>query len=239
MIALDQMPPVNQGPRCDVADSGLCRQDLCPRSQSASRLVTRIDRNALYLTYDDGPNGDTTLRLLDLLDSENARATFFVSGEAMTTTTDAKIVRTIASRHHAIGNHGLRHLRNACPEFCTMAQRLREECGVETALIRPPFGSRCVAANFLSTNSAAIGVGWSLAFSDWFPVDLHEAKALAAAAVAPGTIVLLHDGVAPGSRYTDRSQVLPLTRLLARVAREKGLPLECIPSDGHPNRIEA
>ncbi|MBL9005113.1 MAG: polysaccharide deacetylase family protein [Myxococcales bacterium] len=192
-----------------------------------------MDRNALYLTYDDGPNGDTTLRLLDLLDRENAHATFFVSGESMTTASDAAIIRATAAHHHTIGNHGLRHLPNVCPEFCTMARRLWEECSVATTLIRPPFGSRCAANNVLRTHRSAVGLGWSLAFSDWLPVDLDEAKAQAEAQVAPGTIVLLHDGVAPGSRYADRSQVLPLTQLLVRVARDQGLSLESIPSDLH------
>src|SRR5215510_7189617 len=62
------------------------------------------------LTFDDGPDPETTPRLLRLLAAGNARATFFVVGERAAR--HPEIARAIVDEGHEVANHTWRH-RNA------------------------------------------------------------------------------------------------------------------------------
>jgi peptidoglycan-N-acetylglucosamine deacetylase len=59
-----------------------------------------------YLTFDDGPSINT-IRILDTLKQHNIRATFFVTGNNTTGSTD--IYRRIVSEGHTLGNHTYTH----------------------------------------------------------------------------------------------------------------------------------
>src|SRR5438309_3074709 len=62
------------------------------------------DPPSVYLTYDDGPNPTTTPDLLDVLEREQVRATFFLIDRHITDRT-APIVRRIAAGGHALALH--------------------------------------------------------------------------------------------------------------------------------------
>ncbi|HSU39494.1 MAG TPA: polysaccharide deacetylase family protein, partial [Polyangiaceae bacterium] len=61
-------------------------------------------RAEVALTFDDGPNPETTPRVLALLAEHGARATFFVIGEKVLA--HAGLVRAIANAGHVVGVHG-------------------------------------------------------------------------------------------------------------------------------------
>lgn len=61
------------------------------------------------LSYDDGPNPDSTPRLLDLLDAAGAKATFFLSGVRAVRHPD--IVGAIVAGGHHVYGHGWDHIR--------------------------------------------------------------------------------------------------------------------------------
>ena len=79
------------------------------------------------LTFDDGPKGEVTLEILDILDKYNAKSVWFVSGfnfgwdykadpnkaEQFTT-----LIKEIDKRGHMIANHTWKHenLRKITPE---------------------------------------------------------------------------------------------------------------------------
>ena len=62
---------------------------------------------ALYLTFDDGPDPEYTPRILDVLELFQARATFFVLGEACVR--HPQLVRRIHRAGHALGSHTFNH----------------------------------------------------------------------------------------------------------------------------------
>src|SRR5438876_11580779 len=75
-----------------------------PRAQFFGSTICRTNSaRKLAITFDDGPNPAVTPRLLDLLDRYTARATFFLIGRWAQACPG--IVREIAARGHAIGNH--------------------------------------------------------------------------------------------------------------------------------------
>ena len=97
----------------------------------------------VYLTFDDGP-GPHTKDLLDLLDSYNVKATFFV-----TATEDSSLMSDIVLRGHSIGIHTVTHDYQqiySSPEaffddLYAMQKLIYDQTGVLTTLMRFPGGS--------------------------------------------------------------------------------------------------
>ena len=93
----------------------------------------------LYLTFDDGPDPETTPNLLKLLASYDAKATFFCS--ASNAQDHPELIRQIIAEGHQIGNHGLHHLngwQSSKEEYLkdvTDSQKI-----IDSNLFRPPYG---------------------------------------------------------------------------------------------------
>ena len=68
------------------------------------------NRKIAYLTFDDGPSTTVTPKILDVLEANNIKGTFFVIGSAVDKSEDNKeILKDIAKEGHAIANHGYSH----------------------------------------------------------------------------------------------------------------------------------
>ena len=70
----------------------------------------------LLFSFDDGPNWQTTPRLLEYLDQQGIRAVFFLSmsrmlGEGYREAQQRSIALTIARRGHLVANHTLQHVQ--------------------------------------------------------------------------------------------------------------------------------
>lgn len=76
-------------------------------SVNAEDIRTHGEEKQAFLTFDDGPSKDVTLRILDILDEYNIKATFFVIGN-MCEKNDS-VLKQIHSRKHSIGNHSYSH----------------------------------------------------------------------------------------------------------------------------------
>lgn len=101
--------------------------------------------NALFLTFDDGPDPAATPALLALLADLDVPATFFLTGENLWL--ERRRLERYDYSPHALGSHGFRHR----PHLLVGAERLAREldltdrlvkrCGGRpTALMRPPYG---------------------------------------------------------------------------------------------------
>lgn len=122
-----------------------------PALYAAKRTVEELPQESrvCYLTFDDGPS-ENTLKVLEILKRYDAKATFFLIGENITEET-APIVKQILAEGHAVGIHANVHsyeklYRSAdsfLADYESLAKRLREEFGIETALFRFPGGSAC------------------------------------------------------------------------------------------------
>ena len=60
-----------------------------------------------YLTFDDGPSPNITPKILDILQEENIKASFFVIGKKVKE--QPNIVKRIYEEGHFIGNHSYSH----------------------------------------------------------------------------------------------------------------------------------
>ncbi len=67
-------------------------------------------RKIAYLTFDDGPSTTVTPKILEVLEHHNFNGTFFIIGNEVDKSEHSKdILKDIAKKGHAIGNHGYSH----------------------------------------------------------------------------------------------------------------------------------
>jgi peptidoglycan-N-acetylglucosamine deacetylase len=140
-------------------------------------------RREIALTFDDGPNPAITPQLLELLERHSARATFFLIGRFARACPE--LVREIAARGHAIGNHTETHCNLAvlsssrtmeeiarCRESIAgaLARGTGEARGAARGLawMRPPFGYRGPQTGNAVRRAGLRGVAmWSLVCYEW------------------------------------------------------------------------
>lgn len=110
--------------------------------------VVGLGPKQVALTFDDGPDPQTTRRVLDILDRHCVKATFFMVG--IYAERHPEIVREVAARGHTIGAHTWSHPNNLRHFSLTQAQReiRRGFAAVEAALARAPEESRDRLAPF-------------------------------------------------------------------------------------------
>lgn len=121
------------------------RELLKKENEELRQRLLPFEKRA-YLTFDDGPSSNTLL-ILDILKTENIKATFFVNGRP--SEEDLAILKRTASEGHAIGNHTYSHdyrtiyrdTASFLRDFTQLETLLKEEVGVSTPLYRFPGGS--------------------------------------------------------------------------------------------------
>ena len=127
------------------------------------------DKPMVALTFDDGPNGESSRQILDCLETNGVVATFFEIG------CNVKEYPDVAKRAYdlgcEIGSHTFSHkaLTNMSAEEREQDRQLCKETfesaiGVEPKLIRPPQGS---VVHSIMDASDQIFVGWSVDTEDW------------------------------------------------------------------------
>jgi peptidoglycan/xylan/chitin deacetylase (PgdA/CDA1 family) len=195
------------------AAAGVCSwASVNPRAQLFGRVVSRLDKpNAIALTFDDGPNPAVTPRLLQLLDDNQVRATFFMIGKHVRACPE--LAREVVARGHAVGNHTETHpnlfwcSRKENERQLGLAQEAIESATrTRPSVMRPPYGSR---NPFLARAARQFGyrvITWTLIGFDWEPQPLPKLVDRLRP-VSGGYIVCLHDG-APEALNADRSLTL-------------------------------
>ena len=102
----------------------------------------------LAITFDDGPNPAITPKLLDLLDRQKVRATFFVVGKYVRQ--HPELIRETVARGHVIGNHTDLHPNLFWASAAQTRDELRRcreanrfgDSTRQPKFFRPPFGWR-------------------------------------------------------------------------------------------------
>lgn len=179
---------------------------LRPRSALFGPVLSRLptSEKAAWLTIDDGPSADTAA-ILDLLDVHAAKATFFVVADRAATRPG--LLREILRRGHELGNHSASHPsatfwmlgpRRMAREIEGAQAALRDLAGVEPRWFRAVVG---MANPFVAASLARLGlarVAWSARGYDAVTADPAKVVARIEADLAPGAIILMHEGAAHG-----------------------------------------
>ncbi|MCR5453284.1 MAG: polysaccharide deacetylase [Lachnospiraceae bacterium] len=109
-------------------------------------LANAEDTLKVYLTFDDGPSGNSD-RILDILDDYNVKATFFVNGR--TDDHSMAVYKRIVDEGHTIAMHSYTHkyseiyknLENFTADLEKIQNLIYEATGVESTIYRFPGGS--------------------------------------------------------------------------------------------------
>lgn len=135
-------------------------------------LIAPAQPGELALTFDDGPNATWTPQLLELLASNEVRATFFLLGNHAQA--EPELVRKIAAAGHVIGNHSWSHpnLARSSPQFTreelSRTQNLLEQTtGSAVKFFRPPYGARRPAVFRIAREMGLQLVLWNAMTTDW------------------------------------------------------------------------
>jgi peptidoglycan/xylan/chitin deacetylase (PgdA/CDA1 family) len=195
---------------------------LRPRSSLFGPVLSRLPTRepVAWLTIDDGPSADTAA-MLDLLDAHGARATFFVVAERARAR--PQLLREIVQRGHELGNHSASHPsawfwalgpRRMAREIGDAQAVLRELAGTAPRWFRAVVG---MANPFVAAPLARLGlarVAWSARGFDAVTADPATVVARIERDLAPGAIILMHEGAAHGRSV--EAMALLLQRLEAR-----------------------
>ena len=161
--------------------------------------VTRVQTRdpVAALSFDDGPHPEFTRRLLDILARHDARATFFMLGEAAQRCPEA--VRSVAEAGHAIGNHSWDHSSFA---LLTRRQRRKQILDCEEEIVpfgqrifRPPFGDQTLASRFDAWLLRYLVVTWDVGAMDYMGHEAGRIVDRTIDQIRPGSIVLFHDAI--------------------------------------------
>lgn len=99
----------------------------------------RTNAGCIAVTFDDGPNPESTPKLLQLLDNLGLPATHFLSGS--NAEPNPYLMQAIREQGHAVGHHGYQHLngwRTGQQDYIEDVVKGAEVIGGE--LFRPPYG---------------------------------------------------------------------------------------------------
>lgn len=159
--------------------------------------VEREDR-VISISFDASWGGDQTMRILDLLDEYNAKATFFLVG--IWVDKYPELVKEIAARGHEIGNHSSKHPHmtqisesRMRQELSDMAQKLKAITGQTPTLFRPPYGDYNNTVVRVARSEGYEVVQWSIDSLDWKNKGVDDLIRRATSNVTPGDIVLFHN----------------------------------------------
>jgi peptidoglycan/xylan/chitin deacetylase (PgdA/CDA1 family) len=173
----------------------------------------------IALTFDDGPSSFTS-RILDVLEAEHVRATFFVVGRNVAGREE--LLKRMLAGGHMIGNHSFTHVNLAKADPAALRQIDDTQAAIEGAtgftpcLLRPPFGLgsrkllRALSSRHLTSTL------WSVNPQDFRTPGTATIKRRVLAGVKPGAIILDHDGGG------DRSQTVAAIPSIIRTLKARG-----------------
>jgi len=153
----------------------------------------------IAMTFDDGPHGVNTPRLLEMLKQRGIKATFFVCGECVAALPE--IAKRIVDEGHEIANHSWSH-----PQLSRMGEGgvtdqlqrthdvVKQTTGFEMKVMRPPYGAFTV--NQRSWAHAKWGyktIMWDVDPLDWKVRNAAHVQSEILKGTVNGSIILAHD----------------------------------------------
>lgn len=152
----------------------------------------RTNEKLLFLTFDDGPDPDSTMILLDLLDKYEVKALFFCRGTSAEIFPD--LIAKIKAGGHQIGNHGYNHIDG----WTTSLKKYISDVSMaaphtSSAFFRPPYG------HIRFNQYRHLKKTYKIIFWDHMPYDFDTSfgslntLSVLKRKIRPGSVIVLHD----------------------------------------------
>ncbi len=158
------------------------------------------ESNTLYLTFDLGYENGYTETIIDILNQNNIKGTFFITGDYLER--EAHIVQKIIDDGHVLANHTDKHLtlpeisiQDATDDVMNLHDMVLEQFNYEMTLFRFPKGEFSEQTLSLVQNLGYKSIFWSFAYLDWETdnqPDPQESLQKLVSSAHGGGIYLLH-----------------------------------------------
>ncbi len=179
-----------------------CVVGVQSREASAQKLLpvysVQTDADKVALTFDAAWGSDKTRSILDILDTYQVQATFFLVGFWIDA--NEELTQEIASRGHLIGNHSKDHPRFSSIGAAEMQEQveavntqIERLTGTRPKYFRPPFGDYNNTLIGTLDDVGMTGVQWDVDSLDWKGIGAAQITERILSRVHKGSIILCHN----------------------------------------------
>jgi len=165
-------------------------------------------KKLVALTFDDGPASTYTEEYLRILEEHGAKATFFNLSENEEELPE--LARKVAESGNQICSHTYRHQQlstlgkeDLLFEITSAHDSILSISGVDTTIIRPPYGDFNQNCWLLSGGSISASIIWNQDSLDWSLPGSDAIVQNALTNIQSGSIILMHDGGGDRSQDLD------------------------------------
>lgn len=170
------------------------------------------------MTFDDGPNPYFTKKILDILDSFNVKATFFVIGKRCLEYPE--ILKEIRQRGHLIGNHTFSHKSG---DFALCNNEIIRNIGEASSYVRPPFYDLSFCGKESQYLQDKFIITGDVDSKDYLPISQDEILKNVLASTKNGSIIDFHDGseIDADLRIRPQETIKALPRIITMLIRDQ------------------
>lgn len=181
-------------------------------------LAADCSNGYVALTYDDGPNPNNTVTLLNALQQNGLRATFFNLGQ--NAQNNPSLVNQQKAAGMWIGNHSWSHphltqltTSQMSSEVTNTQTTLQSITGTAPKLFRPPYGETNATLKSIEVQNGLTEVLWNVDSQDWNGASTAQIVN-AVGTMQNGDVILMHD------QYQTTVQAIPQ---IAQNLKNRGL----------------
>lgn len=163
--------------------------------------------------------------MLDVLEKENVRATFFFDGSWLSK--NVETAQLIQQKGHEMSNHAYSHKNmsklgrdEAVKEIDRTQQLLKDKLGVDNKLFAPPSGDFNEQTVKIAHEMKLSTILWTLDTVDWMKPTPESIVKKIAARVEPGSLILMHPTASSSGALADMIAVIKGKRLVLGTVSE-------------------
>jgi peptidoglycan/xylan/chitin deacetylase (PgdA/CDA1 family) len=174
----------------------------------------QTNEKIVALTFDDGPSPGATEEIIDILDRNNVKATFFLMGSSI----DKNLSQTkkLIEAGHQIGNHSYTHPRlvltlpNKVESEVNKTNNAIRNAGYKGEIMfRPPYGKKFVYLPYYVNKIGMKTIMWNIE-PESYENNYGNTEAIVSnvsGSASPGSIIILH---AMNDRVATRKAIGPI-----------------------------
>lgn len=223
--------PTSSGSTKRASSKGLTLSQLVKKYPNLLLLKGSSKKKQVALTFDDAPDTNYTLQVLDILKQHNVKATFFVVGRQAEKY--PQVIKRMSREGHVVGNHTYNHSLltklsdNQFQMQITKTQHIiKNTIGYTPKLIRPPYGEISESQLLWASRHDYIIVNWNVDSRDWKQLSRDEVTSNVLDHTAAGSIILQHSGGGPNQNLSGTVDALPV---IIETLQSRGYELVTLP----------